>query len=355
MSVSVACRVFPILLSSFLAVGLSDLFQKAKNEFRTGSFAAALETLEKLEGESLQPGHEPQRAALRPGLLFYKAACLASLGRQDEAQRVFEEFLTDQPNVRLDPGVYSRSVIAAFERAREARGQGAHDAAEGPTLAEAYRTFPRPEIGKAEKPGEEWADGPVRHLLSPEDRRNFSRLSDPISRSEFVTSFWRARDPKPETDENELRREFEKRVAFADARFTQQEVRGSLTDRGMVFILLGPPTSSGRKPLRTGDDVADASGLSRFTRSETRAAAQPGGSNSDRQARIEQVTGPGSTIGGAAANWVEVWHYLRENLPKSIPYQEVIFEFVTKEGYGRNVLQRNAATLTTLSRAVGPS
>ena len=80
--------------------------------------------------------------------------------------------------------------------------------------------------------------------------------------------------------------------------------------------------------------------------------AQPGGSNADRQARIEQVTGPGSKILDAASNWIEVWHYLRENLPKEIPYQEVAFQFVTKQGYGKNVLQRDSAALATLARAV---
>ena len=40
-------------------------------------------------------------------------------------------------------------------------------------------------------------------------------MFDPVSRSEFVTAFWKARDPRPETVENEFREEFEKRVAFA--------------------------------------------------------------------------------------------------------------------------------------------
>jgi hypothetical protein len=120
----------------------------------------------------------------------------------------------------------------------------------------------------------------------------------------------------------------------------------------MVFILLGPPTYSGRKALKTGDDIADASGLSRFTRSEVAAASQMGGSNASRQARIEQVTGPNSTILDAATNWIEFWHY-RGNLPKDVGEQEVVFEFVTKQGYGQNVLQRDPLILATLARAIG--
>ena len=54
---------------------------------------------------------------------------------------------------------------------------------------------------------------------------------------------------------------FDRRVAFADANFVQAEgTRGSMTDRGMVFVLLGPPTYVGRKPIRTGDDSSEAAG-----------------------------------------------------------------------------------------------
>jgi GWxTD domain-containing protein len=98
--------------------------------------------------------------------------------------------------------------------------------------------------------------------LTKEEKRDWNVLSDPVSRSEFVTKFWAARDPKPETPDNEFRQEFEKRVAFADKYLVQEEVRGSLTDRGMVFLLLGPPTYIGRKPLATGDDPSDSQGMS---------------------------------------------------------------------------------------------
>lgn len=345
-----AFRFFPVLLSSFLAATLPELFQKAKEEFRFGSYAATLVTLEALERESARPGHEAERAALRPGLLFYRGASLAALGRLSEARGAFDEFLSYRADTKLDPAFYPRSVIAAFESAREARKYETRPA-EGPGLAESYRAFPRPDPGRPEGIGENWAEGPVGRLLTAEEKRTFVRLQDPVERSEFVTSFWRSRDPKPETGENEFRQEFEKRVAFSDSRFAQNEVRGSLTDRGMVFILMGPPSYSGRKALLTGDGSADSSGLSRYSRSEIRAASQPGGSNADRQAREEQVGGPGTKALDAGSNWVEVWHYLRGNLPRGVPYQELILEFVTKQGYGKDVLQRDPNVLTSLEKA----
>jgi GWxTD domain-containing protein len=199
---------------------------------------------------------------------------------------------------------------------------------------------------------EDWSDGPVRWLFTADEKRSWSSLGDPVSRSEFIASFWKSRDPRPDTPENELREEFDKRVAFADVRFAQDEVRGSLTDRGTVFILMGPPAYSGRRLLRTGDDVADASGLSRHSPSEIKVASRPGGGNSStRQARIEEVTGPGSRVQDATNNWIETWHFLRANLPKEIPNQELEFDFVTKQGYGKNVLQRESIVLSALERA----
>jgi GWxTD domain-containing protein len=343
-------RFLPVLLSSFLAATLPELFQKAKQEFRFGSYAAALATLETLEAESAQPGHEAERSALRPGLLFYKGASLAALGRQTEARPAFEEFLVLQPDAKLDPAIYPRAVIATFESARQSRGLETRPA-DASSLAEAYRAFPRPEAGGSEEHREDWAEGPVRHLLSSEEKRDFERLLDAVSRAEFVANFWRSRDPKGGTEADEVRRTFDKRVAFADSRFTQDEVRGSLTDRGMVFIVLGPPTYSGRKHLATGEDAADASGLSRYAPSEVRVASQQGGSTMERQAHLEQVNGPGTKILDATSNWIELWHYERANLPREVPYQEVVFKFVTKQGYGKNVLQRDANVLASLERA----
>ena len=151
-----------------------------------------------------------------------------------------------------------------------------------------------------------------------------------------MTAFWKVRDPKPETLQNEFRQEFEKRVAFADAQFTRGETKGSSTDRGMVFILLGPPTYIGRKPLASGTD--------QISRRPSDSSA-PGTLYSGK---------PGSqtvTKLSEDRNWLEVWHYRREDLPADVPYLQVDVEFLTKRGYGENVLQRDPQILDTLERA----
>src|SRR5215470_13852455 len=101
-------RLVAVLFPAVLGATLPELFQKAKEEFKYGSYAASLATLEKLEKQSAAPGLESTRAALRPGLVFYRGANLAALGRADEARAAFEEFLAYQPGAQLDPALYPK-------------------------------------------------------------------------------------------------------------------------------------------------------------------------------------------------------------------------------------------------------
>jgi GWxTD domain-containing protein len=223
--------------------------------------------------------------------------------------------------------------------------------AQDSSVAAAYRAYVKTSGGHQPELGEDWADGPVRHLMTSEERRTFTQMYNPVSRSEFVTAFWRARDPRPETVENEFRDEFEKRVAFADGHFTDDELRGSLTDRGMVFVLLGPPTYIGRRPIGAGEDSGDAPGMSLFSKHDIEAVEKIGGSNSKTNVAIDTMTGPSNTILDSTASWREVWHYRKELLPKSVPYHQVDFEFITRKGYGKNILQRESAVLNSLDAA----
>src|SRR5262249_51245731 len=184
----------------------------------------------------------------------------------------------------------------------------------------------------------------------------YRHLADPASRSEFITKFWKARDPKPETPENEFRNEYERRVAFADQYFVQGEKRGSLTDRGMVFILLGLPARSSQKPLQTGGDTADPAALSLYTpatqQESTIGGKSTGLSRSQTVANTDKTTGIGTSLNAPSQNWKEVWRYYRKDLPgRSLPYEYIDFQFITKPGYGENVLQRDPSCLDALERA----
>lgn len=87
-----------------------------------------------------------------------------------------------------------------------------------------------------------WYEGPVRYLLTRREEKEFRALHDDAARSEFIRQFWRRRDPIPQTAENEARISFWRRVVEANAAFQDSPLPGWKTDRGKIYILVGPPT-----------------------------------------------------------------------------------------------------------------
>ncbi len=349
------------LAATFVAAAtLPSLFYKAKEQFRFADYKGSLSTLDQLQAEADKPGNEAYRAQLSPALAFYRGACYAALGQADEARASFETYLAYQPNPMLDPSLYPPRVIAALNDTRknlqqQKKAENAAAAAATPaetgSFAAAYRSFKPAEDQRPDGADESWADGPVRYLLTADQRAEYRRLSTLAERSEYVAEFWKAHDPHPETPENEFRDEFEKRVAFADARLGQEETRGSLTERGMLFVLLGPPTWVGRKPLAVGEDTADPNGMSRYNSFDVGAALKGSPSASQSVGILASMSGPANTLPESETSWREVWHYRHELLPPTVSYQQVDFEFVTKRGYGRNILQRDETAVATLEAA----
>jgi len=308
-----------------------------KTEYSLAKYSAALETLQTLDAESSRPENEPYRVQLEPALAFYRGAILAALGRTIEAKEAFRQYFEIQPNAGIDPGLYPAAVVKAFEQARRER-TATQPAESGANAGSLTRAFERFRVTESPERGERWSEGPVQFIMSPEESDAFSRLSTPQSRAEFIENFWKERDSHPELRDNQTRNEFERRVAFADRYFGGGERRGSLTDRGMVFILLGPPTYVGKKPLATEDANQPSDkgiGLLTSRLNDANPGAKP--------------YNPGTLAG--EQNWREIWHYRKELLPAGVPYQQVDFEFLTKKGYGEHVLQREPPASAAMDAA----
>lgn len=60
--------------------------------------------------------------------------------------------------------------------------------------------------------------------------------------------FWRSKDPNPQDEQNEVFNEYYRRVAYSNEQFSHYN-EGWQTDRGMVYILLGPPNNIDRHPF----------------------------------------------------------------------------------------------------------
>ena len=79
-------------------------------------------------------------------------------------------------------------------------------------------------------------------ILTRTERAVFQKLQTNAEREKFVRFFWRMRDPLPDTAANEFQKEYEERVRFADQNFGRSSPkRGSQTDRGFFYLVLGPP------------------------------------------------------------------------------------------------------------------
>ncbi len=222
---------------------LPELFHKAKAQVKGESWAEALKTLAALEAEAEKPGAERARQQLAAPLVFYRGVCEANLGKADEARMDFAAFLALEPNASMDPSMYSKRAIAAFNAARKNAAPPV-DAGDRPSVFQSFQEFKLPR-NSGEPVSESWADGPVRWIMTADERRRWEELTPGAGWQEFVDRFWEARNPQPGNPDNAFKTAFDRRVAFADARFVQAEsTRGSMTDRGMVFVLLGPPTTS---------------------------------------------------------------------------------------------------------------
>jgi GWxTD domain-containing protein len=91
-------------------------------------------------------------------------------------------------------------------------------------------------------------------IMTREEAEIYKRLPDKASKEEFIKEFWDIRDPDPGTVENENKEEFEDRVEYANTWFgvwnprrgrleikDEDKYRGWDSDRGRIYIILGPP------------------------------------------------------------------------------------------------------------------
>src|SRR5687768_8525204 len=101
---------------------------------------------------------------------------------------------------------------------------------------------------KLDKDAKKWLDD-VRPIILPDEEKTYRDLKDKGDRDEFQKIFWARRDPNPDTPQNEFQEDYLRSKAEADAQFRVAGTRGSETDCGRVFILLGKPDEMKAQPV----------------------------------------------------------------------------------------------------------
>jgi GWxTD domain-containing protein len=83
-----------------------------------------------------------------------------------------------------------------------------------------------------------WLNQEVPYIITDEERKAFTSLSNDEERDAFIENFWLRRNPNPDSPENEFREEHYRRIAYANEHFAAGKP-GWKTDRGHIYIAYG--------------------------------------------------------------------------------------------------------------------
>lgn len=342
-----------VLMTAAVARAADDPILLTLNELKTyyrkheiDKAAAALRRLNEL---AAAPEFAAARERLVSVLSFYTGVIQFELRDEAGARVALENFLSLQPAATVDPSVYPKGFVRFFETVKKEMAEtdplaGAGWSSGPPTggLFTSFASFPLDEeAADAMERDPNWGAGPVHFLFVADEIRRWNTVADEEGRRWFQHEFWSRRNPTPGTLENEARREFARRVQFANSRFSTEALRGSMSDRGMVFILLGPPSNVGRSEI----DASEGGVSLALDRTASKTGVAGGYGRSGRKEMDDMRLGSGAKDGTR-----EVWHYRSDRLSKDLPFKELKFDFQSVKGYGTGVLQKDAVNLLALSK-----
>lgn len=96
--------------------------------------------------------------------------------------------------------------------------------------------------------GSEMLAGEGRVVFSGSQLDRYAAASR-VEQEVMLEEFWRDLDPDPADPYNEVYAEFRRRVAYAQANLGGFDARGPLDDRGLLYVLLGPPDEARRETM----------------------------------------------------------------------------------------------------------
>ncbi len=87
-----------------------------------------------------------------------------------------------------------------------------------------------------------WLNEEVNYILDSNEKKEFLSLTTDPQRDSFIDAFWRIRNPNPGSSINSYKEEHYERLAYANEHYgTPGRDDGWRTDRGRIYIILGPP------------------------------------------------------------------------------------------------------------------
>lgn len=95
---------------------------------------------------------------------------------------------------------------------------------------------------------EDWSKTAEAAFLTADERKEWKALQSDEARNQFKEVYWKRRDPNPITEKNEFRELVLERIRRADAQFSTKKTPGSRSARGLVLVVLGPPSTQQEIP-----------------------------------------------------------------------------------------------------------
>jgi len=88
---------------------------------------------------------------------------------------------------------------------------------------------------------EDWLKQEVDLIITDQEKKEFKKLKTDENKEIFIELFWAKRDPTPETEKNEFKEEYYRRLEYIKGRFRYGYKTGLQTDQGKVYLLFGEP------------------------------------------------------------------------------------------------------------------
>lgn len=110
-------------------------------------------------------------------------------------------------------------------------------------------------FGALSKEHNDFAKGPTQYLLTRDEQKQWKAVATDEQAKAFIDLFWARRDPSPGTPANEFRDSILQRMTVADSLFSTAKLRGAATDRGKVYVVMGPQTGIKRGGPQGGSVV----------------------------------------------------------------------------------------------------
>lgn len=113
----------------------------------------------------------------------------------------------------------------------------------GKSLQAAQKETPKKvKVKDLDKKYQHWFDL-VHYIITPMEKNIFLKLTNNRDRDAFINLFWNLRDPTKGTPQNEYKDEHMKRFNYANHYFRGGPGPGWRSDRGRIYIVLGPPVN----------------------------------------------------------------------------------------------------------------